>query len=181
MDIQLVPFTEQDFAQLIEWSGDRDFLMQWAGPLFHYPLSPDQLFAYNSDANNEETSVKLNYRVVLSQTGQGIGHISIGSIDRENASARITKVIIGTPEFRGKGIGKAMVDAALAIGFGKLGLHKVTLGVYDFNIPAVKAYEHSGFSVDGVLRDVRKVGDSYWNLIEMSILENEWKALQPNH
>ena len=74
-----------------------------------------------------------------------------------------------------------MVDAALAIGFGKLGLHKVTLGVYDFNIPAVKAYEHSGFSVDGVLRDVRKVGDSYWNLIEMSILENEWKALQPNH
>ncbi|AEV30504.1 acetyltransferase, ribosomal protein N-acetylase [Sphaerochaeta pleomorpha str. Grapes] len=178
MNIQLVPFTEQDFEQLIEWSGDQAFLMQWAGPLFQYPLSPDQLFAYNRDANNEETSVKLNYRVVLTETQQSIGHISIGSIDRENASARITKVIIGLPDLRGKGIGKAMVETALSICFGKLGLHKVSLGVYDFNITAVKAYERVGFSIDGVLRDARKVGDTYWNLIEMSILEDEWKALQ---
>jgi RimJ/RimL family protein N-acetyltransferase len=178
MDVQLVPFTEQDFAQLIEWSGNEAFLCQWAGPFFKYPLSEDQLTVYNKDANDARTSEKLNYKVVLSQTGEAVAHLSIGSIDRANSSARLTKVVIGNPAFRGKGIGKSMIETALGICFGKLGLHKVSLGVYDFNLPALKAYESSGFSVDGVLRDAKKSGDSYWNLIEMSILDDEWKALQ---
>jgi RimJ/RimL family protein N-acetyltransferase len=178
MDIRLVPFTEQDFAQLIEWSGDQAFLLQWAGPFFKYPLSEDQLTEYNRGANNEGKSEKLNYKVVLSQTDEAIAHLSIGSIDRVNSSARLTKILIGDPSLRGKGIAKSMVESALAICFGTLGLHKVSLGVYDFNVPALKAYESCGFSVDGVLRDAKKVGDSYWNLIEMSILEDEWKAVQ---
>jgi RimJ/RimL family protein N-acetyltransferase len=178
MDIQLVPFVEQDFAQLIEWSGNEAFLSQWAGPFFTYPLSKEQLSAYSKDANDVRKSDKLNYKIVLAQTGEAVAHLSIGSIDRTNSSARLTKVLIGNPAFRGKGIGKAMIEAALAICFGKMGLHKVSLGVYDFNIPALKTYESSGFSVDGVLRDAKKAGDSYWNLIEMSILEEEWKALQ---
>jgi RimJ/RimL family protein N-acetyltransferase len=178
MDIRLVPFTQQDFAQLIEWSGNEAFLSQWAGPFFKYPLTEEQLSAYNSDANDERKSEKLNYKIVLAQTNEAVAHLSIGSIDRTNSSARLTKVLIGNPSFRGKGIGKSMIESALEICFATLNLHKVSLGVYDFNLPALKTYESSGFSVDGVLRDAKKAGDSYWNLIEMSILEEEWKALQ---
>ncbi|WP_320129840.1 GNAT family protein [uncultured Sphaerochaeta sp.] len=178
MEIQLVPFTPQDFDELIGWSGEAPFLMQWAGPMFHYPLTAEQLFAYNQDANNEQTSDKLNYRVLLASTNQGIGHVSIGSIDRDNGSARVTKVIVGESGFRGKGAGKAIVEAVLAICFGKLGLHRVTLGVFDFNIPALATYKHAGFTIDGILRDARKMGETYWNLVEMSILEDEWRAIQ---
>ncbi|MGB4406119.1 MAG: GNAT family protein [Sphaerochaeta sp.] len=174
MDIRLVPFTEQDFDELIGWSGDPPFLMQWAGPMFHHPLTTEQLVEYNTI----QTSDKLNYRVVLAATNQGIGHVSIGTIDRGNKSARVSKVIVGESEFRGKGVGKAIIRAVLAICFGELGLHRVTLGVFDFNAPALAAYKHVGFSVDGVLRDARKVGNTYWNLVEMSILEDEWRALQ---
>jgi RimJ/RimL family protein N-acetyltransferase len=58
-----------------------------------------------------------------------------------------------------------------------LKLHKVSLGVFDFNAPALATYKKVGFSIDGVLRDARKNGNDYWNLIEMSMLENEWKIL----
>ncbi|MBI9095394.1 MAG: GNAT family N-acetyltransferase [Sphaerochaeta sp.] len=177
MDIRLVPFSEQDYDELIGWSGDLPFLMQWAGPIFRHPLTTEQLVEYTQGANDIQTSDKLNYRV-LAATNQGIGHVSIGSIDRENRSARISKVLVGEPEFRDKGVGKAIIKAALAICFGELGLHRVTLGVFDFNGPAIAAYKHVGFSVDGVLRDARKVGNTYWNLVEMSILEDEWRALQ---
>ena len=178
MDIQLVPFTNQDFDELIRWSGDARFLMQWAGPMFHYPLTREQLVTYNQESTNEKTSDKLNYRVLLASTNLGIGHVSIGSIDLENRSARVTKVIVGEPEFRGKGVGKAIIEAVLAICFETLNLHRVALGVFDFNTPALSTYKHAGFSIDGILRDARKMEDAYWNLVEMSILEDEWRALQ---
>jgi RimJ/RimL family protein N-acetyltransferase len=47
--------------------------------------------------------------------------------------------------------------------------------VYDFNTAAISCYEKVGFSKDGLLRDVKKYGDAYWSLFEMSILETEWK------
>lgn len=178
MDIRLVSFAEQDFDELIGWSGDLPFLMQWAGPMFRYPLTTEQLVEYNKGANNTQTSDKLNYRVLLASTREGIGHVSIGSIDRENGSARVTKVLVGESEFRGKGVGKAIVKAVLAICFGELSLHRVTLGVFDFNGPALATYKHAGFLVDGILRDARKMGKAYWNLVEMSILEDEWRAMQ---
>jgi RimJ/RimL family protein N-acetyltransferase len=61
------------------------------------------------------------------------------------------------------------------MGFEKFGLHKISLGVFDFNEGAIKCYEGVGFKKEGLLRDSRRVGDSYWNLYEMSILEDEWR------
>ena len=55
---------------------------------------------------------------------------------------------------------------------------KLRLGVFDFNTAAIKCYEKVGFKKEGLVRDARKNGDEYWNLIEMGILESEWKALK---
>ena len=52
----------------------------------------------------------------------------------------------------------------------------MTLGVFDFNTAAIKCYEKVGFKKEGLLRDARKNGNEYWNLIEMGILESEWKT-----
>ena len=88
-------FQTSDFEQLISWSGDEAFLLQWAGPQFKYPLTKEQLEAYLEDANDIDTSSKLIYKVVDSAKNQSIGHISIGAIDRENRSGRIGKVLLG--------------------------------------------------------------------------------------
>lgn len=47
--------------------------------------------------------------------------------------------------------------------------------VYNFNRPALACYRRAGFSVEGVLRRVKKVGDQYWNLAIMSVLREEWE------
>lgn len=44
--ITLHYFEQEDFDQLIEWSGDAEYLLQWAGPQFHFPLSKEQLSNY---------------------------------------------------------------------------------------------------------------------------------------
>jgi len=50
--------------------------------------------------------------------------------------------------------------------------------VYDFNEAAIRCYKRCGLQVDGVMRDVLRHDDHYWSLVEMSILEDEWRAQQ---
>lgn len=103
-----------------------------------------------------------------------IGHISLDNIDKKNKSARLGKVLVGDGSLRGRGIGPVMIEKVLKIAFEELSLHKVSLGVFDFNKSAIACYENVGFVKEGLLRDSRKIKDEYWNLWEMSILEQEW-------
>ncbi len=95
-------------------------------------------------------------------------------IDRKNKSARVGKVLVGDKNVRGKGIGQQMMKEILKVAFEDLNLHRVSLGVFDFNVSAIACYEKAGFTKEGLHRDSRKNGDEYWSLWEMSILEYEF-------
>jgi RimJ/RimL family protein N-acetyltransferase len=68
-----------------------------------------------------------------------------------------------------------MINAIVEIAFETFKLHRVDLGVFDFNKSAIACYEKAGFKIEGTLRDCRKVNDEYWSLINMSILEEEYR------
>ena len=125
---------------------------------------------------NKEGAETLIYKVLDSNTI--IGHISLGKIDLNNRSARIGKVLVGNQNTRGKGVGQQMILSILEIAFEQMGLHRVSLGVFDFNAPAIRCYEKAGFTKEGLLLDARKYGDEYWSLWEMSMLEEEWETIK---
>ncbi len=166
--IKLEPFKRSDFKQLINWIDSEGFLIQWSGNAFTYPLHEQQLEKYIESENT------LAFKVIDEETKEVVGHISLGQIDNINKSARIGKVIVGDTKMRGRSIGKHMMKAVLHIAFEELKLHRVTLGVYDFNTAAISCYEKIGFVKEGLLRESKKVGETYWNLWEMSMLEYEW-------
>lgn len=172
--IELEYFKQEDFSQLIDWAGSPAFLMQWAGPSFVFPLDYEQLENYIKDSNKED-STSLIYKVRHQKTNQVIGHISLSNIDRDNKSARIARVLVGDRTYRGQGIGESMIAEVLKVAFTELKLHRVSLGVFDFNTAAIACYQKAGFVKDGLLRDSRKFNDEYWSLMEMSILEDEWR------
>ena len=176
--IRLEPFTAADFPQLIEWVDSEQLLHEWSGAMFSYPLTPQALAWYIDGANDFADPTVFIYKAVDSTTGQAVGHISLGSISQNNRSGRITRVLIGPGHTRGKGYCPAMVKAVLQVGFAELNLHRIELGVYSFNQAAIRCYRKCGFHTDGVLRDVARHGDSYWSLVEMSVLEDEWRAQQ---
>lgn len=175
--LKLEPFSQADFQQLIDWIPDSSFALQWGGPAFTYPVTVEQLENYLKDANTVNAS-KYIFKAVDESNDEVIGHISLGNVDRMNRSARIGKVLIGQSANRGNGYGTQLMLAALTFAFEELKLHKVTLGVFDFNTAAIKCYEKVGFKKEGLLRDARKHENEYWNQIEMGMLENEWKALR---
>ncbi|MFK4307596.1 RimJ/RimL family protein N-acetyltransferase [Bacillus sp. RC242] len=167
--IKLVPFKKSDFKQLINWINSEEFLIQWSGNAFTYPLNEQQLEKYTESANT------LSFTVTDEETEEVIGHISLGQIENINKSARVGKVLVGDTKMRGRSIGKHMMKGVLHIAFEELKLHRVTLGVFDFNSSAISCYEKIGFVKEGLLRESKKVGETYWNLWEMSMLEYEWK------
>ncbi|CAM5224125.1 RimJ/RimL family protein N-acetyltransferase OS=Ureibacillus acetophenoni OX=614649 GN=SAMN05877842_1285 PE=4 SV=1 [Ureibacillus acetophenoni] len=172
--IELQYFEQKDFKQLIEWIDSPKLLLQWSGPTFEYPMTESQLEKYIEHTNHAQAETFV-YKVVDQESGSVIGHISLGRIDTRNKSARIGKVLVGDPIARGKGIGEQMIREVLKIAFDELHLHRVTLGVYDFNQSAIACYEKVGFKKEGLLRDSSKFGEVYWSQWEMSILEDEWK------
>ncbi|GAB4074501.1 GNAT family protein [Barrientosiimonas marina] len=172
--IELDDFKPTDFQQLIEWIDSEDFLVQWGGLGFSYPLDNEQLKTYIENTNHKSARDFI-FAVRLKETGDTVGHISLRHIDQENKSARIAKVLVGNQHSRGQGIGQQMIHDVLRIAFDHFQLHRVSLGVFDFNTPAIACYEKAGFTKEGLLRDCRKRGSDYWSLWEMSILENEWR------
>jgi len=176
--IQLEYFTPTDFPQLITWIKDEHLLMNWSGAMFSFPLTPDKLAWYIEDTNDLPTSDAFIYKAVDTTTGETVGHISLGGLSRKNRSARISRVLVGDLHTRGRGIGQAMVEAVLQVGFEQLGLHRIELGVYSFNAAAIRCYQKSGLTIEGTSRDILQYGDAYWSLVEMSVLEDEWRARQ---
>lgn len=73
--IQFKFFERSDFEQLINWIDSPEFLLQWSGPQFQFPLTEQQLEKYMENAN-KENSVTLIYKVILQETGDVIGYFT---------------------------------------------------------------------------------------------------------
>lgn len=175
MAITLQTFGREDFQRLIHWIGSPEFLLQWAGPIFQFPLDAPQLERYLAPTEEALPSRRI-FKAVAN--GEVVGHIELDAIDRRNRSARMSRVLI-TDAWRGRGAGRAMVQALLELGFDDLGLHRIDLVVFDFNVAAIACYENAGFVREGHIRDARRMGDGYWSLYLMSILEDEWRKGPP--
>ncbi len=172
--IRLEYMTRDDFVKVLDWnkSTTPEFLLQWAGPIFEYPLTEEQLHTYFSRGVNEQTSDTFVYKIVEGENNHSIGMIELGKVDRKNKSGRVGRFLIGERDFRGRGTGQFVLQTIIGIGFEEFGLYRISLGVFDFNLPAIRCYEKVGFVKEGLLRDARKVGNCYWSLFEMSILKD---------
>ena len=176
--IKLEPFGPNDFQQLINWIDNEELLIQWCGSLFSFPLTTKSLEWYVKDTNVINESDAFVYKAVDDETGEVVGHISLGGLSWKNRSSRISRVLV-SPDALQKGICQQMTRAVLKIGFEELALHRIGLGVYDNNKAALNCYLKSGFNIEGVARDVLWFNSEFLSLVEMSILEDEWKGLNP--
>lgn len=172
-----MPFGREDFQQLIDWLNEEYMLINWSGNLFRFPLNEESLEWYIKDTNNPVTADAYVFKAVDTETGLTAGHISLGGISHKNKSARISRVLVGNTSDRGKGTCQAMVKAVCKIAFEDLKLHRVSIGVYDTNKAAVNCYEKAGFKIEGINRDILWYNNEWLSMIEMSILEQEWRLI----
>ncbi|NOX27347.1 MAG: GNAT family N-acetyltransferase [Gammaproteobacteria bacterium] len=173
MKIELLPFSPSDMDRLISWVDSDELLLSWAGTFFSSPLTREQCQNYWQTSQGESPA-RLIFKALNSETGDVVGHIELDGFDYENESAFISRVLVGANAQRGLGIGQAIVLELVDMAFTQLSLHRLAVGVMEFNATAIRCYEKCGFKYEGCYRDIVKYGDGYHSVVTMSLLRDEW-------
>lgn len=95
---------------------------------------------------------------IFSREGSHHGNIKLGPISYEHRTASIG-LIIGDDSVWGKGVATEVISAVSSWAFSTLSLEKLTAGSYQQNGGSIRAFEKSGYSVEGLLRSQVRLVD----------------------
>lgn len=165
-DIRLEIFSETDFDTLISWVKDENELIQFAGPIFSFPLTKEQLHDNLADIKRHA------FKIIHNDTNTTIGYGEVYKTDEQNS--RLCKILIGDKKFRGKGYGIILTKLLTQWSFDNLKVNFIDLNVYDFNNFAIKAYEGVGFKKTTTNELTTQVGNENWTSYKMTIGREEF-------
>jgi len=119
---------------------------------------------------------RVDLAVTANRSDEYLGEIVLNDIDDVVSSANMRLVM--RPAYRGRGYGTEAIQLVLGLAFDGIGLHRVGLDVLSINTRARALYENIGFRVEGRLRDAARDGARWCDVIEMGLLEDEFRAAQ---
>ena len=108
-------------------------------------------------------------------TDRLIGTCAFSQLDGDNGSA-LYHITIGEADAWGRGMGTEATQLMVDHAFGTLGLHRIALYVFEFNVRAIRAYQRCGFVVEGRSRESIWRDGRWWDELAMSVLESDWRA-----
>jgi RimJ/RimL family protein N-acetyltransferase len=109
--------------------------------------------------------------------GKYIGHCSLTGLQNRHGNLELG-IGIGDREYWGRGYGQETVRLLLDFGFRYLGARRVCLTTHARNPRAIRCYLACGFVEDGRPRKALWIQGEYVDLVDMSILRDEWQSLR---
>ncbi|MBV7334263.1 GNAT family N-acetyltransferase [Chloroflexi bacterium TSY] len=164
--VKLRPLVTDDESTIKQWRSDFA-LKRLTGPGAYLPSRSEQINIASSDSH-------IPFGIVLIETDRLIGEISLSHIDWSNRVAELG-ISIGEKECQGKGLGTEALELFIEYSFRELNLHRIELGVVDYNIRAIKSYEKLGFQLEGRLREYAERDYHRYDLLLFGLLRDEWK------
>ncbi|MGN7863350.1 GNAT family N-acetyltransferase [Chryseobacterium sp. 22458] len=158
--IELQPFTLDDAQVLISKIKDERMLLQFAGPMYHFPLTADQL---KEDLHDPKRTL---FKIVDQTDHTIIGHAQI--FLKEEAFL-LGRILIWDENNRGKGYGKKVMKELLKYGFSHFDKKTAELNVYDWNTGAIECYKKVGFTIDPDIRKEAVIDQETWVSLNMKI------------
>lgn len=100
-----------------------------------------------------------------------------GLMDLQNRYGNLELgILIGDRAYWGRGYGRDTVQLLLSYAFHYIGARRVALTTHAKNERAIRCYLACGFVEEGRPRKVLWIEGEYTDLVEMSILRDEWQA-----
>jgi RimJ/RimL family protein N-acetyltransferase len=168
--VKLRLLERSDLARSIKWLNDPE-IMKLLGR--RHPMSMAEEEKWYEDYLK---AGKSRIFAIEDENGEHVGNIGLHNIDKENRRASLG-IVIGERERWGRGYGSAALMVALKYAFRELGLHKVSLRVFQTNKRAIKSYSRCGFKKEGVEREQVFKDGKFHDLFVMSILDREYESL----
>lgn len=109
--------------------------------------------------------------------GQYIGFCSLYNLLNPNGNLELG-ITIGDRAYWGRGYGREAVTLLLTYGFHYLGARRIALTTHAKNERALRCYRACGFVEEGRPRKAVWIEGEYVDLVNMSILRDEWQPSQ---
>lgn len=124
--------------------------------------------------NISQDNSRIDFLIISKESNKIVGEVVINNIYRNDRNSNI-RILINRKEDFSKGYGSQALILALNYGFGMLNLHRIELEVFPFNERAIHVYEKIGFVREGIKRHGCYFNSKYYDMIAMSILEDEFR------
>lgn len=157
--ITLKEFTNSDFDTFISWCTSEQKTTQFAGQIFTYPVTKNQLKNYLNDKN------KIPFKVVLNKTQETIGHCELNF--EENDFPKLSRILIASEKLRGKSIGTQIISQLVTLAFKNPKTTSVQLNVFNWNLSAIKCYKKVGFRINPERTSEISVNNKKWIKLNM--------------
>jgi len=125
-------------------------------------------------ATRQEHHDRADWAAIRVTDGAFLGEAVLNELDPDNESANY-RVWLAGPHLFGQGYGTEITRLVIDYALGTIGLHRVSLGVYDFNSRAQRVYEKCGFSHEGRLRESLRWDGSWHDELLMAILRSDYR------
>ena len=169
--ITLRALSRKDVFPFYNWIND-DEVIKYSLSLFDKINTKKEIENWFSELIYDKKNINLG--IFLKSTNELIGYAGICDISETNKSGEYY-IFIGEKKLWGKGIGTEVTEQILRIGFIDYKLNRIMLTVSEPNIGGLKAYEKSGFKIEGRLREASFRDNKFHDKLIMSILKSEWK------
>jgi RimJ/RimL family protein N-acetyltransferase len=161
---------DSELATLAEWMTDPSIRVTQA----RYAAVPSERSAreiVSEWSANKATDVGFSIETVGAEPTL-VGHVGLFGTDNKDRCGTVG-IVIGPP-YLGQGYGTDAMRLIVGFGFRELGLHRIQLDVYAFNVRAIAAYRKAGFVEEGRARQLVHHDGRWYDNVQMSILEHEW-------
>lgn len=162
--VALSPILPMDLPQLLLWSDD-PAIARYNEPYIPKNADRERDFWLNSSGDTRRVFFAIRAR----PDPAIIGHVQIMDIQPIHRSASLG-VLIGRPENRGKGHGRAAMQLAIAYCWRHLNLSRLSLSVHASNAAAIALYEKLGFAIEGTLRQAQFIDGDWVDLHLMALM-----------
>jgi RimJ/RimL family protein N-acetyltransferase len=163
---------EGDEERLLGWIDGEEQMVLWSGKRFRHPLDLAQLRDYRIDAARPG-SARRAYAVEAG--GEVVGHVELAGLDHVRGSGVLARVLVA-PSARGRGIGEAMLRAALRTAFDDLRVELLLLRVYAHNRAALGLYRRLGFRRLNLEPELVPVAGTSWEVWTMQLGAETWRT-----
>lgn len=123
-------------------------------------------------ATRQEHPNRADWAVMRNADGAFVGEAVLNDLDAGNASVNY-RVWLGGDHVFGQGYGTETTRLVVRYALETVGLHRVSLGVYDFNPRAQQMYLKCGFVHEGRLRETLFWDGEWHDELLMSVLSTD--------
>ena len=170
--VYLSALTKDDAPIIARWGMNSEYLrLSDADPA--RPPTVDQVAGMIDEGNKKDTLFRFGIRLV--EDDRLIGDEAIGEIEWPHAVGSLG-IVIGEPEYWGRGYGGEAMSLLLRFGFWEINLYRIQLTVFDYNERAIRSYEKLGFVREGTYRQFLQRDGKRYDMFLYGLLRPEWEA-----